>query len=133
MGSVNSVFLMGNLTFDPVLRRTPSGVSVADLRLAVSENYRNKEGKEVKSTCFTDVVTWGKQAESCAEFLAKGSAVLVEGRLQFDQWDTPQGEKRSKLRVRAHRVQFLGRRHATDSGENNANREEAESVNALDV
>ena len=108
MGSVNSVFLMGNLTCDPTLRHTPSGMAVADLRLAVSDTYKNKDGTEVKSTCFADIVAWGRQAETCAGHLHKGSPVMVEGRLQFDQWDTPQGEKRSKLRVKAHRVQFLG-------------------------
>ena len=110
MGSVNSVFLMGNLTADPNLRRTPAGTAVADLRLAVSNAYRNKEGVEVNRACFADVVSWGRQAETCAAYLSKGSAVMVEGKLVYDQWQTPQGEKRSKLRVKANRVQFLGRR-----------------------
>ena len=108
MGSVNSVFLMGNLTSDPALRHTPSGMAVTDLRLAISDNYRNKEVAEVQSTCFIDAGVWGAQAENCVKYTAKGSAVMVEGRLQFDQWETPQGEKRSKHRVRAARVQFLG-------------------------
>lgn len=109
MGSVNSVFLMGNLTRDPALRRTPSGAAVADLGIAVSEQYRDKDGKDVKSTCFTDVVVWGKQAENCAQYIRKGAAVMVEGRLQFDQWEASNGEKRSKLRVKANRIQFLGK------------------------
>lgn len=133
MGSVNSVFLMGNLTRDPALRRTPAGVAVADLGMAVSEQYRDKEGKEVKTTCFTDIVAWGKQAESCVQYLRKGSAVMIEGRLQFDQWQTEQGEKRSKLRVRANRVQFLGRPGskkdaAGSTSEADAMPEEAEAI-----
>lgn len=109
MGSVNRVFLMGNLTRDPELRKTPSGLAVADLGMAVSEKYRNKAGQEMQSTCFADVVVWGKQAEACGEHLAKGARVMVEGKLQLDQWQTGEGQKRSKLRIRADNVQFLSR------------------------
>ena len=109
MAAVNRVFLMGNLTRDPELRKTPSGMSVSDLGLAVSEKYKNKEGKIVESTCFADIVVWGRQAETCCEFLTKGSQVMVEGQLQLDQWQTESGEKRNRLRIRADRVQFLGK------------------------
>lgn len=109
MGSMNRVFLMGNLTRDPELRQTQSGATVGDLGLAVSEKYRSKAGEAVETTCFADIVVWGKQAEACRQYLAKGSAVMVEGKLQLDQWQTPEGQKRSKLRVRALRVQFVGR------------------------
>lgn len=109
MGSMNHVFLMGNLTRDPELRKTPGGLAVSDLGLAVSDRYRNKAGEMVENTCFTDVVVWGRQAETCCEYLRKGAPVIVEGRLQLDQWQTENGEKRSRLRVRAERVQFLGR------------------------
>ena len=109
MGSMNRVFLMGNLTRDPSLRKTNTGTTVSDLGLAISETYRNKEGELVETTCFADIVVWGKQAEACGQYLNKGSPVMIEGRLQFDQWQNDQGEKRNKLRVRAERVQFLGR------------------------
>ncbi len=108
MASYNRVLLMGNLTRNPEIRYTPSGTAVADLGLAVNENFKNKAGETVEQTCFVDVVVWGRQAETSAEFLHKGSPVFVEGRLQLDQWENQQGEKRSKLRVRADRVQFLG-------------------------
>ena len=107
MASMNKVILVGNLTRDPEVRYIPSGTAVSDLGLAVSESYRNKSGENVEKTCFVDVVVWGRQAETCGEYLSKGSPVLVEGRLQLDQWENQQGEKRSKLRVRADRVQFL--------------------------
>ena len=81
---------------------------MADLGLAVNESFKNKAGETVEQTCFVDVVVWGRQAETASEYLHKGSPVFVEGRLQFDQWENAQGEKRSKLRVRADRVQFLG-------------------------
>jgi len=109
MSAMNRVFLMGNLTRDPQLRKTPSGQAVSDLGLAVSERYRNKAGEVVESTCFTDIVVWGRQAELCGQYLIKGARILVEGRLQLDQWQTEAGEKRSRLRVRADRVQFLNR------------------------
>jgi single-strand DNA-binding protein len=109
MASMNRVFLIGNLTRDPEVRQTPAGTAVSDLGLAVNEAFTNKEGKRVESTCFLDVVVWGRQAEACREYLAKGSPVMVEGSLQLDQWKTDAGEARSRLRVRAARVQFLGR------------------------
>ncbi len=117
MSNVNRVFLLGNLTRDPELRQTLSGISVSDLGVAVSETYRNKAGETVEKTCFADVVVWGKQAEACSQYLAKGAPVMVEGRLQLDQWETDSGEKRSRLRVKADRVQFLGRlRGSGESG-----------------
>lgn len=108
MASYNRVLLMGNLTRNPELRYTPSGTAVADLGLAINENFKNKAGEMVEQTCFVDVVVWGRQAETSAEYLHKGSPVFVEGRLQLDKWENDKGEKRSRLRVRADRVQFLG-------------------------
>lgn len=109
MRGFNRVVLMGNLTRDPELRQIPSGVAVADLGLAASEIYKNRDGEQVETTCFVDVEAWGRQAETCNEYLSKGSPVLVEGRLRFNRWETPEGQVRTKLRVRADRVQFLGR------------------------
>ncbi len=108
MANYNRVLLMGNLTSNPDLRYTPSNTAVVDLGLAVNESFKNKAGEMVDRTCFVDVVVWGRQAETSAEYLQKGSQVFVEGSLQLDQWENKQGEKRSKLRVRADRVQFLG-------------------------
>ena len=117
MSSMNHVILMGNLTRDPEMRKLPSGTAVADLSLAVSDNYKDKEGKTVDKTVFVDISAWGRQAETCSEFLKKGSPITVEGKLQLDQWENGNGEKRSKLRVRAHRVQFLSRPPDKKSGE----------------
>ncbi len=109
MTGFNRVVLIGNLTRDPQLRQIPSGTSVAELGLATNERYRNRGGELAESTCFVDVVAWGKQAETCEQYLRKGSPILVEGRLQFDQWKTAEGQKRSKLRVRADRIRFMGK------------------------
>lgn len=117
MVALNRVILAGNLTRDPELRYTPSGMAVAEFGLAVSEAYKNKAGELVESVCFVDIQVWGRTAENCGEYLSKGSPALIEGRLQFDQWQSKEGEKRSKLRVRADRVQFLGRPRKAEFGD----------------
>jgi single-strand DNA-binding protein len=109
MASLNKVFLMGNLTRPPELRYTPSGMAVADLRLAVSRNYTTQSGEKRQDTCFLNVVVWSKQAEACGEYLDKGSPILVEGRLQTRDWETKDGQKRNVVEVVADRVQFMGR------------------------
>jgi len=108
MASLNRVFLAGNVTRDIEVRYTPSGTAVADIGLAVNENYKNKAGELIETTVFVDISVWGRQAETSAEYLSKGSPVLIEGRLQLDQWEKD-GKKHSRLRVKADRVQFLGR------------------------
>ena len=109
MASLNRVFLIGNLTKAPTLRYTPGGAAVADLSLAINSIFVSKTGEKKEEVCYVDVVTWGRQAETASEYLTKGSPVFVEGRLQLDSWETAEGEKRSRLRVRAARIQFLGR------------------------
>jgi single-strand DNA-binding protein len=108
MASFNRVIAMGNLTKDPELKRNPSGTAVCALRLAISESYRNKEGERIDRPVYVDVVAWNQQAEFCNQYLAKGSPVLVEGRLQYDEWKTPENETRNKLRIVASRVQLVG-------------------------
>ena len=104
---INKVFLAGNLTRDPELRYMPSGMPVANLRLAVNRRYRSKSGEEAEETCFIDVVVYGKMAEVCNEYLSKGRNILVEGRLRLDTWETDAG-KRSKHVVVADNITFLG-------------------------
>ena len=104
---INRVILMGHLTRDPAFRRVPSGTAVCTLGLAVNRRYRNGEGAWQEETTFVDVVTWGRQAEVSAERLAKGSPVLLEGRLHLDRWETEEGQKRSRLRVVAETIRFL--------------------------
>lgn len=104
----NKIILIGNLTKDPELRYTPQGTPVASFRLAV--NFRYKQSDEMKQdTMFIDNVIFGKQAETCSKYLNKGSAVLVEGRLQERRWET-NGQQKSKYEVVAQSVRFLSRR-----------------------
>ncbi len=101
----NKVILIGNLTKDPELRYTPQGTPVSTFRLAI--NYRYKQGDDLKQeTTFIDIVVFGKQAESCSQYLNKGSSVLVEGRLQERRWETD-GQQKSKFEIVAQSVKFL--------------------------
>ncbi len=109
MANLNRVFIIGNLTRDPEVRYIPSGKAVADLGIAINRKYRTASGEDREETCFVDAVVWEKQAETVAKYLKKGSPIFIEGSLQFDQWETD-GEKRSKLRVRVDRFQFLDRK-----------------------
>jgi single-strand DNA-binding protein len=109
MTSFNKVILMGNLTRDPEVRFTPSGTPVANFRMAV--NHRYKQGSEMRDdVCYIDVVVFGKQAESCGQYLNKGNGVIVDGRLQERRWETEDGQKRSKHEVVAQQVRFMPKR-----------------------
>ncbi len=108
MANLNKVFLMGNLTADPELRYTPSGASVCTLRMAVNRRYTTRQGENRDETLFIDVTVWGKQAEACSQYLSKGRPLFVEGRLRQDTWTGDDGQKRSKIKAVAERVQFLG-------------------------
>ena len=111
MANLNKVFLMGNVARDPELRYIQSGTAVLDLRLAVNRRTKAADGTWGEEATFLDVTVWGKQAENCAEYLSKGRPVFVEGYLRLDQWqDKKTGENRSRLRVTAENVQFLGGR-----------------------
>jgi len=113
MADLNKVFLMGRLTFDPELRRTPTGTAVTELRMATTRSWPGRDGERREETLFIDVTVWDRQAETCCQFLRKGSSVHVEGFLRMDTWeDKNTGEKRSKIRVSADRVQFLDPRRA---------------------
>ena len=108
MPSLNKVLLMGNLTRNPEQRFIPSGAAVCDFSIAINRKI-TVNGQERDETVFADIQVWGKQAENVARYCAKGSCVFVEGRLALDQWnDRNTGEKKSKMKVVADRVQFIG-------------------------
>ena len=108
MSDLNKVFLLGNLTKDPEVRFTPAGKAVGELRMAINRKYKTANNETKDETCFVSVVVWGRQAETCGEYLKKGSQLLVEGRLQYDEWEK-EGKKQNRIRVVAERVQFLGK------------------------
>ena len=117
MTSFNKVILLGNLTRDPEVRYTPNGIAVASFAIAVNRKY--KQGDEVKDeVSYIDIVVFGKQAESCGQYIGKGDSVLIDGRLQQRRWETEEGQKRNKIEVVAQSVNFMPKRSgAAKSGE----------------
>ena len=110
MASLNKVLLIGNLTRPPELRYTPSGTAVADLRLAVNRNYTTQTGEKREEACFLTVIVWGKQAETCGEYLDKGSQVFVEGRIGRAAQDA--------LRARGFDVRAFPGNYVSSTGRN---------------
>jgi single-strand DNA-binding protein len=103
----NKVILMGNLTRDPEVRNTPSGQSVANFTLAVNRTWRGTDGNTQESVSYIDCVAWGKTGEVIAQYLQKGRALLVSGRLDQRSWEQD-GQKRSKIEVIVEDFNFVG-------------------------
>ena len=118
MANLNRVFLMGNLTRDPEIRYTPSGMAVANIGLAVNRRWKDKTSGEMREeVTFVDIDAWGREAELAGQYLAKGRPLFVEGRLKLDPWeDRDSKQKRSKLKVVCERFQFLGTREGAGGG-----------------
>ena len=111
MGSVNKVILVGNLGRDAELRYTPGGTAVANLRIATTETWTDRNsGQRQERTEWHNVDLWAKQAETLHEYLRKGRQIYVEGSLRTRQWDDRDGNKRYSTDVRADRVVLLGGR-----------------------
>ena len=110
MASVNKVILVGNLGRDPELRYTPSGQAVANFTLATNERFSNRDGEKQERTEWHRIVAWGRTGELCAQYLAKGRSVYIEGRLQTREWENKEGQKQRTTEVVANTVQFLGGR-----------------------
>lgn len=109
MSSYNRVTLVGNLTRDPELRQTKNNKSVTELGLAMNRSWTLENGQKQEEATFVDVIVWGRDAENAVKYLKKGRSVLVEGRLQMDSWkDNQTGQARSKLRIVAESVQYMG-------------------------
>jgi len=106
--SLNRIILIGNLTADPELRYTSSGTARTRFSIAVNRQYKNASGQLQEETTFVPIVTWGSQAENCANYLSKGRSVAVEGRLRIDSFENAEGERKKVVEVVASSVQFLG-------------------------
>ena len=117
MANINRVVLVGNLTKDPELRHTPSGNAVCKLRIAVNTRQKDQQtGEWGDKPNYFDVTVWGNQGESCAQFLAKGRPVAIDGRLDWREWDAQDGTKRQAVEIIADNVQFLGSRDGGGEG-----------------
>jgi single-strand DNA-binding protein len=115
--NINRVVLVGNLTRDPEIRQTPSGTSVCSLRIAVNSRRRDESGQWTDKPNYFSISVFGNQAESCAQYLSKGRPVAIDGRLDWREWQTQDGQKREAVEIVAESVQFLGSRG--DSGGEN--------------
>lgn len=105
----NKVILMGNLTRDPETRNTPNGQSVTNFSLAVNRTWKGADGQQNEDVSYIDCVAWGKPGEIIAQYLGKGRAVLVSGRLDQRSWDDKEsGQKRSKIEVVVEDFNFVG-------------------------
>lgn len=111
----NKVILMGNLTRDPEVRNTPNGQSVANFGLAVNRTWRGADGSNQESVSYIDCVAWGKTGEIIAQYMQKGRALLVSGRLEQRSWEQD-GQKRSKVEVVVEDFNFVGGGAGGDSG-----------------
>ena len=114
---LNKVMIIGRLGRDPELRYTQSGSPVATLNVATDESYTDRDGNKVDRTEWHRVSVFQRQAENCANFLAKGSLVFVEGSLQTRKWQDQQGQDRWSTEIKAQRVQFLDRKGAARDGD----------------
>lgn len=128
--SLNKVLITGYCTQDAEVRYIQSGAAVANIRIGSTRNFRDASGEWRDETCFVNVVAWRELAERAGNQLKKGSAVLVEGRLQSRSWETDDGQKRSTLEIVADRIQFLDRNRGEGApaysggrGESNESRE----------
>jgi single-strand DNA-binding protein len=108
--SVNRVVLVGNLTRDPELRHTPSGMPVCSLRIAVNSRQKQADGQWGEKPNYFSVTVWGQQGENCAQYLSKGRPVAVDGRLDWREYEAKDGTKREAIEIVADSVQFLGAR-----------------------
>ena len=111
MASLNKVFLMGNMTRDPEIRHTESGTAITRFGLAVNRRVRDQATDQWRDEVdFIDIVMFGRRGEVVSEYLRKGSPIFVEGRLNFNSWETPNGERRNKLEVVGENFEFIGSR-----------------------
>ena len=118
MASLANCYIAGNLGRDPESRVTSKGTTICVFSVAVNQDFKDASGAVHKSVSFFDIEAWGKQGESCQKYLTKGSPVLVVGTLKQDTWeDKTSGQKRSKIKVVAQNVQFLGKAAAAPAGE----------------
>jgi single-strand DNA-binding protein len=118
MTDLNQVVLVGRLVRDPELRYTPQGAAVCEFTLASNRRYTKKDGEKVDEAVFVDTVAWNRLAEVSAEYLKKGRMVALSGSLTQDRWeDEATGQKRSKIRIQAGSVQFLGSGSKDEEGQ----------------
>jgi len=111
MATLNKIILIGNVGTDPEMRYTPNGNPVTSFRMATNYRYTTSSGERKEETDWFRITVWGKQAESCNQYLSKGRQVYVEGRIHARSWEGQDGQTRTNLEVTANRVLFIGRQN----------------------
>lgn len=134
---LNRAIIIGNLTRDPELKTLPSGISVVSFGVATNRVWKDKNNQKQESTDFHNIVVFGRQAETSAQYLRKGASVLVEGRIQTRSWDAPDGTKKYRTEIVADRIQFGprttgGAASATESSAGSGKQQEASSADAIE-
>lgn len=109
MPEMNCVIIAGNLTKDPIFRRTTNGTPVVNFTVAANRKFRDSQNQWQEDVCYVGVVAWNKLADSCRDRLKRGSAVLIDGELQSRNWTTEDGHHRSVVEIKARRIQFLNK------------------------
>ena len=133
MPEINSIVIAGNLTKDPVFRQTTNGTPVANFSIASNRKYRDANNQWQEEVCYVGVVAWNRLADSCANRLKKGSAVLVDGELQSHSFKTDDGFNRNIVEIKARRIQFLNKRNVVaDIPNSNANHHDDEPTTVED-
>ncbi|UCE58589.1 MAG: single-stranded DNA-binding protein [Phycisphaerales bacterium] len=108
MSSYNRIVLMGNLTRDPQLSYTPNNTAVCKFGIATNRKWKDRDGNMREDVCFVDCTVFGRGGETFNQYMSKGRSVLIEGRLEFSQWTTPEGDKRSRHGVLVDSFTFVG-------------------------
>lgn len=133
MASLNKILLIGNTGTDPEMRFTPNGHPVTTFRMATSRVYNTAAGEKKQETEWFTIETWGKQAETCNQYLTKGKRVFVEGRLRTRAWEGQDGQKRTTVEVVANRVMFLDRQAAAAAAPTGEEPEAAAEIEPEDL
>lgn len=126
----NKVIIVGNLTRDVELKYLPSGSAVATIGLASNRKYKKQDGSSGEEVCFVDIKLFGRTAEVANQYLAKGSQILIEGRLNYESWNDASGQKRSKHTIIAESMQMLGRTNQGGDSSNGHNGRVAYGANS---
>jgi len=119
MSGINKAILIGNLGQDPEVRHTSSGAATTSFSIATTRTYKDKTGQKQQETQWHKVVTWGKLAEFCGEYLSKGRSVYVEGRIEYRTWEDKEGNKRNTTEIVADTVNFVGKKNEQEPQRSN--------------
>ena len=133
MPSLNKVMIIGNLGSEPEMRFTPKGNPVTSFRVATNRVYTTSDGERKEETEWFSVVTWGRLAEQCNQFITKGRLIYVEGRLHTRTWESQDGQKHFRTEIAANRVTFLDKRAATPLPEEQAEEAGAGELEPEDI